>query len=67
MELRLDGKRVVLTAGGGGIGRVTLEPLFEAGRPARDLRRRSGGERPEVPAIPADVAREAGIPHDVKS
>jgi NAD(P)-dependent dehydrogenase (short-subunit alcohol dehydrogenase family) len=67
MELRLDGKRVVLTAGGAGIGRVTLETLFEAGarlvtcdvdQAALDRLR---GERPEVPAIPADVALETDV------
>jgi NAD(P)-dependent dehydrogenase (short-subunit alcohol dehydrogenase family) len=31
MELRLDGKRVILTAGAGGIGRVALETFIEAG------------------------------------
>jgi NAD(P)-dependent dehydrogenase (short-subunit alcohol dehydrogenase family) len=67
MDLRLDGKRVVLTAGGAGIGRVTLQTLFEAGarlvtcdvdQEALDKLR---GELPEVPAIPADVALEADV------
>ena len=31
MDLRLDGKRVILTAGAAGIGRVTLETFVEAG------------------------------------
>ncbi len=31
MELRLDGKRVLLTAGAAGIGRVTLETFVDAG------------------------------------
>jgi len=31
MDLRLDGRRVVLTAGGAGIGRATLEAFFAAG------------------------------------
>jgi NAD(P)-dependent dehydrogenase (short-subunit alcohol dehydrogenase family) len=67
MDLRLDGKRVVLTAGAAGIGRVTLQSLVEAGarvvtcdvdQAALDRLR---GELPEVPAIPADVADEAAI------
>jgi NAD(P)-dependent dehydrogenase (short-subunit alcohol dehydrogenase family) len=67
MDLRLDGKRVVLTAGGAGIGRVTLKTFFEAGarlvtcdvdQAALDKLR---GELPEVPAIPADVALEADV------
>ena len=62
MDLRLDGKRVVLTAGAGGIGRVTLQTFVEAGakvvtcdvdQAALDRLR---GELPEVPAIRADVA-----------
>ena len=31
MDLRLDGKRVILTAGAAGIGRVTLETFVDAG------------------------------------
>jgi NAD(P)-dependent dehydrogenase (short-subunit alcohol dehydrogenase family) len=67
MELRLDGRRVVLTAGAAGIGRVTLEALVEAGarvvtcdvdQAALDRLR---GELPTVAAIAADVAR----PEDV--
>ena len=67
MDLRLDGKRVVLTAGGAGIGRVTLQTVIEAGarvvtcdvdQAALDRLR---GELPQVPAIPADVADEAAI------
>jgi NAD(P)-dependent dehydrogenase (short-subunit alcohol dehydrogenase family) len=67
MDLRLDGKRVVLTAGGAGIGRVTLQTLVEAGarvvtcdvdQAALDRLR---GELPQVPAIPADVADEAAV------
>jgi NAD(P)-dependent dehydrogenase (short-subunit alcohol dehydrogenase family) len=67
MDLRLDGKRAVLTAGGAGIGRVTLQTLVEAGarvvtcdvdQAALDRLR---GELPQVPAIPADVADEAAI------
>jgi NAD(P)-dependent dehydrogenase (short-subunit alcohol dehydrogenase family) len=67
MDLRLDGKRVVLTAGGAGIGRVTLQTLFEAGarlvtcdvdQEALDKLR---SELPEVPAIPADVALAADV------
>jgi len=67
MDLRLDGKRVVLTAGGAGIGRVTLQTLVEAG--ARvvtcDINQaaldRLRGELPQVPAIPADVAAPAEV------
>jgi NAD(P)-dependent dehydrogenase (short-subunit alcohol dehydrogenase family) len=67
MDLRLDGKRVVLTAGGAGIGRVTLQTVVEAGarvvtcdveQAALDRLR---NELPQVPAIPADVADEAAI------
>jgi NAD(P)-dependent dehydrogenase (short-subunit alcohol dehydrogenase family) len=62
MDLRLDGKRVVLTAGAAGIGRVTLQAFVEAGarvvtcdvdQAALDRLR---GEVPTVPAIRADVA-----------
>jgi NAD(P)-dependent dehydrogenase (short-subunit alcohol dehydrogenase family) len=67
MDLRLDDKRVVLTAGGAGIGRVTLQTFVEAGarvvtcdvdQAALDGLR---GELPGVPAIPADVADEAAV------
>jgi NAD(P)-dependent dehydrogenase (short-subunit alcohol dehydrogenase family) len=67
MDLRLDGKRVVLTAGAAGIGRVTLQTLVEAGarvvtcdvdQAALDRLR---GELPQVPAIPADVADPAAV------
>jgi NAD(P)-dependent dehydrogenase (short-subunit alcohol dehydrogenase family) len=67
VELRLDGKRVVLTAGGAGIGRVTLEVLVEAGakvvtcdvdQAALDRLRR---DLPQVPAVPADVAEPAAV------
>jgi NAD(P)-dependent dehydrogenase (short-subunit alcohol dehydrogenase family) len=67
MDLRLDGKRVVLTAGGAGIGRVTLQTLVEAGarvvtcdvdQAALDRLR---GELPQVPAIAADVAEPAEV------
>jgi NAD(P)-dependent dehydrogenase (short-subunit alcohol dehydrogenase family) len=67
MDLRLDGKRVVLTAGGAGIGRVTLQTLVEAGatvvtcdvdQAALDRLR---GELPQVPAIAADVAKPAEV------
>ena len=62
MDLRLDGRRAVLTAGGAGIGRVTVQTLVEAGarvvtcdvdRAALDRLRT---ELPTVPAIEADVA-----------
>ena len=67
MELRLDGKRAVITAGAAGIGRVTLETLVEAGakvvtcdvdQAAIDRLR---GEIPTVPAIVADAAEPADI------
>ena len=67
MDLRLDGKRAVLTAGGAGIGRVTLQTFVDAGakvvtcdvdQAALDRLR---GELPTVPAIPADVADEAAV------
>jgi NAD(P)-dependent dehydrogenase (short-subunit alcohol dehydrogenase family) len=67
MDLRLEGKRAVLTAGGAGIGRVTLQTLVDAGarvvtcdvdQAALDRLR---GELPRVPAIPADVADEAAV------
>jgi NAD(P)-dependent dehydrogenase (short-subunit alcohol dehydrogenase family) len=62
MDLRLDGKRVVLTAGAAGIGRVTLQTFTDAGarvvtcdvdQAALDGLR---NELPAVPAIRADVA-----------
>jgi len=67
MELRLDGSRVVLTAGAAGIGRTTLETFVEAG--ARVVTcdvdeaglERLRGELPQVPAIIADVAREDDV------
>ena len=67
MELRLDGKRAVITAGAGGIGLVTLRALIEAGarvvtcdvdQAAIDRLR---GELPTVPAIVADAADPAAI------
>ena len=67
MELRLDGRRVVLTAGAAGIGRVTLQTFVEAGakvvtcdvdQAALDRLR---GELPAVPAITADVAEPADV------
>jgi NAD(P)-dependent dehydrogenase (short-subunit alcohol dehydrogenase family) len=67
MDLRLDGRRVVLTAGGAGIGRVTLETLVEAGakvvtcdadQAAIDKLR---GDLPTVPAIIADVSQAADV------
>ena len=67
MDLRLDGKRVVLTAGGAGIGRVTLETFVEAGakvvtcdvdQAAVDRLR---GDLPTVPAIVADVSEAAAV------
>ena len=73
MDLRLDGKRVVLTAGGAGIGRVTLQTFFDAGarlvtcdvdQAALDKLR---GELPEVPAIRADVAAGGGCRPPVRA
>jgi NAD(P)-dependent dehydrogenase (short-subunit alcohol dehydrogenase family) len=67
MDLRLDGKRAVLTAGAAGIGRVTLQTFVDAGaslvtcdvdQAALDRLR---GELPQVPAIPADVAEPADV------
>jgi NAD(P)-dependent dehydrogenase (short-subunit alcohol dehydrogenase family) len=67
VDLRLDHKRVVLTAGGTGIGRVTLQTFVDAGarvvtcdvdQAALDRLR---GELPQVPAIPADVADETAV------
>jgi NAD(P)-dependent dehydrogenase (short-subunit alcohol dehydrogenase family) len=67
MDLRLDGKRVVLSAGGAGIGRVTLETFVGAG--ARvvtcDVDQatidRLRGDLPTVPAIIADVSEPADV------
>jgi NAD(P)-dependent dehydrogenase (short-subunit alcohol dehydrogenase family) len=67
MDLRLDGKLVVLTAGAAGIGRVTLQTFVEAG--ARvvtcDVDQagidRLRGELPTVPGIVADVALPADV------
>jgi NAD(P)-dependent dehydrogenase (short-subunit alcohol dehydrogenase family) len=67
MDLRLDGKRVVLTAGGAGIGRVTLQTLVDAGAKAvtcdvdQAALDRLRGDLPTVPAIPVDVADEAAV------
>ena len=67
MDLRLDGKRVVLTAGAAGIGRKTLEVFVAAGArvvtcdvdaPALDRLQR---DLPEVPAIRGDVADPADV------
>jgi NAD(P)-dependent dehydrogenase (short-subunit alcohol dehydrogenase family) len=67
MDLRLDGKRVVLTAGAAGIGRVTLQTFVEAGakvvtcdvdQAGLDCLR---GELPAVAAILADVAEPADV------
>jgi NAD(P)-dependent dehydrogenase (short-subunit alcohol dehydrogenase family) len=67
VELGLDGKRVVLTAGAAGIGRATLQTFVEAGarvitcdvdQAALDRLR---AELPQVPAIPADVAEPADV------
>jgi NAD(P)-dependent dehydrogenase (short-subunit alcohol dehydrogenase family) len=67
MELRLDGKRVVLTAGASGIGRVTVDTLVAAGArvvtcdidlPAIERLQR---ERPEVSAMKVDVTDPADV------
>jgi NAD(P)-dependent dehydrogenase (short-subunit alcohol dehydrogenase family) len=67
MDLRLDGKRVLLTAGAAGIGRVTLDTIVAAGARAhicdvdetalKDVRAR----HPEVGVSLADVADEAAV------
>jgi NAD(P)-dependent dehydrogenase (short-subunit alcohol dehydrogenase family) len=67
MDLRLDGKRVVLTAGAAGIGRVTLQTFVDAG--ARVVTcdvdqagiEKLRGELPTVPGIVADVAAPAAV------
>jgi len=67
MELRLDGRRVVLTAGAAGIGRVTLQTFVEAGAKVvtcdvdQGALDRLRGELPAVAAIPADVAEPADV------
>jgi NAD(P)-dependent dehydrogenase (short-subunit alcohol dehydrogenase family) len=67
MDLRLDGKRVVLTAGGAGIGRVTLETFVEAGAKVvtcdvdQSAIDRLRGDLPTVPAILADVSEGADV------
>jgi NAD(P)-dependent dehydrogenase (short-subunit alcohol dehydrogenase family) len=67
MKLRLDGKRAIITAGAGGIGRVTLRTFVEAGarvvtcdvdQAAIDKLR---GELPTVSGIVADAAEPADI------
>ncbi len=58
---------MVLTAGGAGIGRVTLQTLFEAGARIvtcdvdQAVLDKLRGELAEVPAIRADVALEADV------
>ena len=65
MDLRLDGKRVVLTAGAAGIGRVTLQTLVDAGAGVVtcDVDQagidRLRGELPIVPGIVADGGQPA--------
>jgi NAD(P)-dependent dehydrogenase (short-subunit alcohol dehydrogenase family) len=67
MDLRLDGKRVVLTAGGAGIGRVTLETFVEAGAKVvtcdvdQAVLDRLRSDLPTVPAIIADVSKPADV------
>jgi NAD(P)-dependent dehydrogenase (short-subunit alcohol dehydrogenase family) len=67
MDLRLEGKRVVLTAGAAGIGRATLETLIEAGARAvtcdvdQEALFRLRGDLPEVPGILADVADPVAV------
>jgi NAD(P)-dependent dehydrogenase (short-subunit alcohol dehydrogenase family) len=67
MDLRLDGRRVVLTAGAAGIGRATVESFVAAG--ARVVTCDIDGAAleqlraalPEVVAIEADVADPAAV------
>lgn len=67
MDLRLDGKRVVLTAGAAGIGRVTLETLVAAGARAvtcdvdQEALYKLRGDLPQVPGILADVAAQGDV------
>jgi NAD(P)-dependent dehydrogenase (short-subunit alcohol dehydrogenase family) len=67
MDLRLDGKRVVLSAGGAGIGRVTLQTFVEAGARVvtcdvdQSVLDRLRGDLPTVPAILADVSKPAEV------
>jgi NAD(P)-dependent dehydrogenase (short-subunit alcohol dehydrogenase family) len=67
MDLRLEGKRVVLTAGAAGIGRATLETLIEAGARAvtcdvdQEALFRLRGDLPQVPGILADVADPVAV------
>jgi NAD(P)-dependent dehydrogenase (short-subunit alcohol dehydrogenase family) len=67
MELRLDGKRVVLTAGAAGIGRVTLETFRAAGAEVFTCDVDQAGiaaleeAHPGVGAMVADVADPAAV------
>jgi NAD(P)-dependent dehydrogenase (short-subunit alcohol dehydrogenase family) len=67
MELRLDGKRVVITAGAAGIGRITLETMIRAGARAvtcdvdEEALFKLRGDLPEVPGLVADVADPAAV------
>jgi NAD(P)-dependent dehydrogenase (short-subunit alcohol dehydrogenase family) len=67
MDLRLDNKRVVLTAGAAGIGRVTVQTLALAGARVvtcdvdQEALDRLRGEVPGVAAIAADVSLPADV------
>jgi NAD(P)-dependent dehydrogenase (short-subunit alcohol dehydrogenase family) len=67
MELRLDGRRVILTAGAAGIGRATLQALVEAGARVHvcDVDEAAlaevGAALPEVGRTVADVADPAAV------
>jgi NAD(P)-dependent dehydrogenase (short-subunit alcohol dehydrogenase family) len=67
MDLRLDGKRVIITAGASGIGRVTLETFVAAGARVHvcdldeDALGQAGAAHPEVGVTVADVADEAAV------
>jgi NAD(P)-dependent dehydrogenase (short-subunit alcohol dehydrogenase family) len=67
MDCRLDGKRVVLTAGAAGIGRVTLETFVAAGVRVvtcdvdEEALSKLRGDLPNVAAIIADAADPEGV------
>ena len=67
MDLRLDGRRVVLTAGAAGIGRATVESFVKAGARVvtcdidRSALDRLRSALPDVIAIEADVADPAAV------
>jgi NAD(P)-dependent dehydrogenase (short-subunit alcohol dehydrogenase family) len=67
MDLRLDGKRVVLTAGAAGVGRAGLETLTAAGARVvtcdvdQEALLKLRGDLPQVPSIVADVADPVAV------